>query len=83
MLASSPRFMQDGNERPTRFVRDEHPATQAVLEWTFERDVADARQLLDWLAHASTVKDQRALLDHIGGLLMELNTVIDALARGD
>ena len=75
--------MQDGEGRPTRFVRDEHPATQAVLEWTFERDVADARQLLDWLAHAATVKDKTALLDHIRGLLAELNTVVDALARGD
>ncbi|HJN55384.1 MAG TPA: hypothetical protein QF646_03235 [Candidatus Poseidoniales archaeon] len=75
--------MQDESEQPTRFVRDEHPATQGVLEWTFERDVADARQLLEWLTHASTVKDRRALLDHVRGLLVELNAVVDALARGD
>ena len=83
MLQPHPENMNEQNGHPTRFVRDQHPATQAVLEWTFHRDIADARQLLEWLTHASTVKDRRALLDHTRGLLMELTEVIDALARGD
>ena len=68
---------------PDRFVRDDHPATRGVLNWTYERDIADIKQMLEWLQHARTSTDRRALLDQINGLLREITHIIELISKGE
>jgi len=64
-----------------RLLPTEDPVLESVLQWTVDRDAVDVRRLLEWLPEARSSRERKALLDRVRGLLDELESALDALAR--
>ncbi len=64
-----------------RFLPADDPVLEDVLNWTVERDATDIRKLLEWLPHARSSKERRALLERVHDLLNEVEISLDGLDR--
>ena len=53
--------------------------SEAVLQWTVDRDAADVRRLLTWLPDARSSRERDVLMMRVRGLLDELTEALDAL----